>query len=80
MIRREIFLCDLEQEKNTTEVEPTKIPEDDPCYEFWQEHQLSRRVHLYYIDYSYEPVSNRSCLQQKLGNLGNVRNFLDIKQ
>lgn len=34
------------------------LQERDQCYEFQVEQNLSRRVHLFYLDYFYEVVSD----------------------
>lgn len=57
LLRRELFFCDIgKQEKNTKLQEQPK--DDDPCYEYYLEQQLIRRVHLFYFEYSYQPVAN----------------------
>lgn len=51
-----MFSCSpINSENNATKID-LLYTESDPCSEFKLEQQLSRRVHLFYLDYDYRPV------------------------
>lgn len=46
----------FEMQTSSVALADGKLQEDDECYEFQIEQNLSRRVHLFYLDYFYEVV------------------------
>lgn len=51
-----MFSCSpINSESNATKID-LLYTESDPCSEFKLEQQLSRRVHLFYLDYDYRAV------------------------
>eukprot|EP00795_Rhopilema_esculentum_P011669 gene11669-21919_t len=57
LLRRELFYCDIGDQKQD-EKETKNIADDDPCHDYYLEQQLVRRVHLYFLDFNFQPVKN----------------------
>lgn len=60
LLRKKASSCafDESSDNSTDVVLPEKVDESNPCLEFLVEQKLSRRVHLFYFDYSYDLLDN----------------------
>ncbi|KAK7099228.1 xylosyl- and glucuronyltransferase LARGE2s-like [Littorina saxatilis] len=66
LLRRELFGCTNADDTAHGQDLLSELTDDDDCYDFRREREMTHRTHLYYLDYSYEPQSDDVTLVAQL--------------
>lgn len=59
LLRNKIFSCNVGQDMEGESTSDVTLTESDQCYEFHLEQTMSRRVHLFYVDYNYQLIDGK---------------------